>query len=75
MFREEAEAVYLEPVQAALPARHREAEELPQKGRQELPQGAEFPKELPQKGRQKKKLQELRRASRACKSPRVLPCE
>ena len=53
MFRE-AEAVYLEPVQAALPARHREAEELPQKGRQELPQGAEFPKELPQK---KKKLQ------------------
>ena len=70
MFRE-AEAVYLEPVQAALPARHRE--ELPQKGRQ----GAEFPKELPQKGRQElqKKLQELRRASRACKSPRVLPCE
>ena len=51
--------MYLEPVQAALPARHRE--ELPQKGRQELPQkgcqeaGAEFPKELPQK---KKKLQD-----------------
>ena len=53
MFRE-VEAVYLEPVQAALPARHRE--ELPQKGRQEA--GAEFPKELPQKGRQKKKLQD-----------------
>ena len=51
--------MYLEPVQAALPAR-RHREELPQKGCQELPQkgcqevGAEFPKELPQK---KKKLQ------------------
>ena len=67
MFRE-VEAVYLEPVQAALPAR-REREALPQEGRQARPQA------LPQKGRQKKKLQELRRASRACKSPRVLPCE